>query len=101
MQNLYVQALAETGVIGFLLLAGLFVSGLATAGRVALRGPPEVGLLAVLWLLVCLGVWNALGIIAGIPMDALTWLALGLSAAAAAHVSETRFRNPGGSATSV
>ena len=95
-QNLYVQALAETGVIGFLLLAGLFVSGLATAGRVALRGPPEVGLLAVLWLLVCLGVWNALGIIAGIPMDALTWVALGLSAAAAALLSDARFRDPAG-----
>jgi hypothetical protein len=100
-QNLYVQALAETGVIGFLILAGLLVSGLATAGRVALRGPPGVGLLAVLWLLVCLGVWNALGIIAGIPMDALTWLALGLAAAAAAQVSDTRSRNPTGSATSV
>jgi O-antigen ligase/polysaccharide polymerase Wzy-like membrane protein len=83
-QNLYVQSLAETGVIGFLLLVGLFVSGLATAGRVAWRGPPAVGLLAVLWLLVCVGVWNALGIIAGIPMDALTWLALGLAVAAAA-----------------
>jgi O-antigen ligase len=86
-QNLYVQALAETGVIGFLLLVGLFVSGLATAGRVVLRGPPAVGLLAVLWLLVCIGVWNALGVIAGIPMDALTWLALGLAAAAAAQAA--------------
>ena len=82
-QNLYVQALADTGVIGFLLLVGVFVSGLATAGRVVLRGPPAVGLLAVLWLLVCIGVWNALGIIAGIPMDALTWLALGLAVSAA------------------
>jgi O-antigen ligase len=82
-QNLYVQALADTGVIGFLLLVGVFVSGLATAGQVVLRGPPAVGLLAVLWLLVCIGVWNALGIIAGIPMDALTWLALGLAVSAA------------------
>jgi O-antigen ligase len=82
-QNLYVQALADTGVIGFLLLVGVFVSGLATAGQVVMRGPPAVGLLAVLWLLVCIGVWNALGIIAGIPMDALTWLALGLAVSAA------------------
>ena len=95
-------------MIGFLLLVGLFVSGLATAGRVVLgRGPPEVGLLAVLWLLVCLGVWNALGIIAGIPMDALTWLALGLAVAAAAsfgrraEVSDTPVRNTSGSAGSV
>jgi O-antigen ligase len=90
-QNLYVQALAETGVIGFLLLVGLFVSGLATAGRVVLRrGPPEVGLLAVMWLLVCIGVWNALGIIAGIPMDALSWLALGLAVAAGTGFSLVR-----------
>jgi O-antigen ligase len=89
-QNLYVQTLAETGVIGFLLLAGLFVSGLATAGRVVWRGPPEVGLLAVLWLLLCIGVWNALGIIAGIPMDALTWLALGLAATPATGFSLSR-----------
>ena len=66
----------------------------------ALRGPPEVGVLAVLWLLVCIGVWNALGIIAGIPMDALTWVSLGM-AAAATQVSDTRLRNPTGSATSV
>ena len=81
-QNLYVQTLAETGVIGFLLLVGVFVAGLWTAGRAALRGPPEGALLPFLWLLVCVGVWNALGTIAGIPMDALTWLALGLAAAA-------------------
>jgi O-antigen ligase len=91
-QNLYVQTLAETGVIGFLLLVGLFVGGLATAGRIVLRGPPEVGLLAVMWLLVCLGVWNALGIIAGIPMDALTWLALGLSVVAGTGFSLSRRR---------
>lgn len=81
-QNLYVQTLAETGVVGFLLLVAVFLSGLWTAGRAAMRGPPEQPVLAFLWLLVCVGVWNALGTIAGIPMDALTWLALGLAAAA-------------------
>jgi hypothetical protein len=65
---------------------------------VAWRGPPEVGLLAVLWLLLCIGVWNALGTIAGIPMDALTWLSLGLAVAA---VSDTARRTTSGSPTSV
>jgi O-antigen ligase len=84
-QNLYVQTLAELGVVGFVLLVGLFVSGLAVAGRVALRGPPAANgeaLAAVLLLLVCVGVWNALGTVAGIPLDALTWLSLGLAVAA-------------------
>ena len=101
MQNLYVQTLAETGVIGFLLLVGVFVSGLWTAGRAALRGPPELPLLAFLWLLVCIGVWNALGTIAGIPMDALTWLALGLAAAAIptfTGVTAATLPNPSGQA---
>jgi len=90
-QNLYVQALAETGVIGFLLLIGVFASGLWASGLAALRGPPEVPLLAFLWLLLVIGVWNALGTIAGIPMDALTWLALGLAVAKTA----TEWRDPG------
>src|SRR5581483_3898831 len=85
-QNLYVQTLAETGVVGFVLLVAVFVSGLALAARRAWRGPPEVALLAALWVLVCIGVWNALGTIAGIPTDALTWLALGLCVAAAPDV---------------
>jgi O-antigen ligase len=84
-QNLYVQTLAETGVIGFALLVSVFAAGLVLAARRAWRGPPEVAVLAALWLLVCIGVWNALGTIAGIPTDALTWLALGLAAAAAAR----------------
>ena len=86
-QNLYVQTLAETGVVGFGLLVAVFVSGLALAARRAWRGPPEVALLAMLWLLVCVGVWNALGTIAGIPMDALTWLALGLAVAAVSDIA--------------
>ena len=93
-QNLYVQTLAETGVIGFLLLVGVFVAGLWTAGRAALRGPPEGALLPLLWLLVCVGVWNALGTIAGIPMDALTWLALGLAAAAVPTFTGMTFTQP-------
>jgi O-antigen ligase len=89
-QNLYVQTLAETGVIGFILLVAVFFSGLALAARMAWRGPPEVGLLAVMLVLLCIGVWNALGTIAGIPMDALTWLALGLAVAAGSGLSLTR-----------
>jgi hypothetical protein len=32
---------------------------------------------------VAMGVWTALGLVAGLPLDGLTWLALGLAVAAA------------------
>jgi hypothetical protein len=31
-----------------------------------------------------MAIWTALGVVAGIPLEATTWLALGLAAAAAA-----------------
>ncbi len=89
-QNAYVQAAADMGVIGVASFLGLFVVALAVAARVALRGPPlwsATALVAVLWLLVAMGVWSALGLVAGIPLAALTWLAIGLAAAAAAGAS--------------
>jgi O-antigen ligase len=86
-QNAWVQALADLGVAGFALLVAFFASGLFLAGRVALRGPPGdsvVGLVAFLWLLIAAGVWTALGLVAGIPLDALVWLSAGLAVVAAA-----------------
>jgi O-Antigen ligase len=86
-QNAYLQTLTDTGLVGFALLVGLFAAGLVLGVRAALRGPPDLTLVALgglLWLLVAAGVWNGLGLVAGIPLDALTWLAFGLVAAAAA-----------------
>jgi O-antigen ligase len=86
-QNAYVQALADLGIVGFLLFIGLLGTGLLRAGRLALRAPPvEAGpaLVAGVWLLVAMGIWSAVGLVAGIPLDALFWLALGLAATVAA-----------------
>ena len=86
-QNAYVQALADLGAIGFVLLLAMFAAGLFLAIRVALRGPPDGllgGALAGTWLLLVMGTWTAVGLVAGVPLDALTWIALGLAAAAAA-----------------
>ena len=71
-QNLYVQFLADLGVVGLLLLLAVF----ATAVRLALHHGAAVGLLLTA---VAAGVWIAQGIVAGIPLDALTWLAVGLT----------------------
>jgi hypothetical protein len=34
-----------------------------------------------------LGLWTALGLVAGVPLDAMTWLALGAIGAGAARAS--------------
>jgi O-antigen ligase len=72
-QNLYVQFLADLGVVGLLLLVAVLVS----AAVVALGARAPVGLLLTA---VVAGAWIAQGIVAGIPLDALTWLGIGLVA---------------------
>jgi O-antigen ligase len=82
-QNLYLQAAADMGVVGLAALLALLGSGLAVGLRWALRAPPAgaaLALVPVLWLLMAVGIWNGLGIVAGIPLVAMTWLSLGLVA---------------------
>ena len=84
-QNAYVETLADLGIVGLVLLTGLFASGLLLACRAALRAPPAVaavGLIAALWLIVAGSVWNGLGLYAGLPILGLLWLAFGLAAVA-------------------
>ena len=62
---------------------------LALAVRRLLRGPPpEAALLAAMWLLVTMGVLTAVGLVAGIPTDALLWIAAGLCVAPIALAAE-------------
>jgi hypothetical protein len=85
-QNAYVQSLSDLGVVGTLLFLGLLATSLLVTGPKTLRGPPEralVALLSTCWLLVAIGVLSATGFVAGIPADGVTWLAIGLAAAAA------------------
>jgi len=79
-QILYVQTLADLGVVGFLLLVAVFAAGILVAVRTALRAPPRVAFAATLglfWIVLSLGLWSAVGLVAGIPLDALTWFAFG------------------------
>jgi O-antigen ligase len=78
-QTLYVQVLADLGVIGFAALVALFVAGVAAAVRGARASP--VPLAGLAWLLVAACVWGGIGLIAGLPLAALTWIALGLACA--------------------
>ncbi|HEY1367607.1 MAG TPA: O-antigen ligase family protein [Gaiellaceae bacterium] len=78
-QNFWVQLLADAGVIGLALAVATFAAGLV----LALRAPPRFvffGLVAAGWILVAVGTWNAIGIVAGVPLQAVTWLGFGLAA---------------------
>ena len=86
-QDTYVQALADMGVIGFTLLVGLLGAGIRIAFRTVRRSPTDLVALALVpptGLLVTIGGSTALGLVAGVPLDALLWLSLGLAVALAA-----------------
>jgi hypothetical protein len=93
-QNLYVQMLADAGVIGLVLLVLVGASGLALALRAAARAPTPwaagAGLLVACALLTLAGEWASLGIVPGIPLQAATCLLLGLAAAGAVVVARER-----------
>jgi hypothetical protein len=94
-QNLYVQMLADAGVVGLVLLLAVGAMGVVLAWRtVSYASTPwasGAGLVALAGLLTVAGVWASLGIVAGIPLQAALCLLLGLAAAGAATVEdETR-----------
>ncbi|HEY3920829.1 MAG TPA: O-antigen ligase family protein [Gaiellaceae bacterium] len=78
-QDLWVQTLADTGVAGFVLLAATFVAAFVLAWRVSRT---VAGAISLGWILVAVGTWTGLGIVAGIPLDAVTWFGFGLAGVA-------------------
>jgi O-antigen ligase len=91
-QNLYVQVLADAGIVGFALLLAVGGWALVLAWRTARRAPPHwavgAGLVSLGALLTLAGEWASLGIVSGIPIQAATCLMLGLAAAGAASVED-------------
>jgi O-antigen ligase len=91
-QNLYVQILADAGIVGLVLLIAVGVGGVVLAWRTVAHGPRPwaagAGLAVACALLTLAGEWASLGIVAGIPIQAATCLLLGLAAAGAATVEE-------------
>jgi hypothetical protein len=91
-QSLYLEALADLGVIGFAALVAVFASALVAGARGWLRtrrradgsASPHgsetsvVPLVGLAWLFVVVGIWAGIGLVPGIPLAALTFLALGL-----------------------
>jgi len=79
-QNVWVQALADLGVVGFVLWLSTFVVAAWLALRAALRGNAVAPLLALGATAALFWLWAAQGFIAGIPLDALTFVGFGLAA---------------------
>jgi len=75
-QDLYVELLADLGVIGLAALGALFGAALWIGFRGS--GTSTLAVVGVAWILVAAGVWLGLGIVPGIPLAALTWLGLGM-----------------------
>jgi O-antigen ligase len=89
-QNAYVQAAADLGAIGLVLWFLPFAAALALALRA--NAPP--GALAGFVILAVMGLWGAQGLVAGLPLDALTWLGFGLAATAAAAPARAGLTDP-------
>ena len=87
--------MSDLGIVGLLAFLSLLVSGLVVIVRAALRAPPAVAvgaLAAGVWLVLVMGVLSALGLVAGIPTDALLWLTLGACVLAAGGKELVRVR---------
>ncbi|HEX6664751.1 MAG TPA: O-antigen ligase family protein, partial [Gaiellaceae bacterium] len=84
-QNAYVQSAADLGLVGLV----LFVTPFLLALLFALRANAPPGAVATFTLLAAMGIWIGQGIVAGIPLDAVTWLGMGLAATALAQRNRT------------
>lgn len=71
-QSSWVQALADLGVVGLLAWAAIFLTAAWRAFRVRALYP-------LLLICVLVWLWSAQGYVAGIPLDALTFLGIGLA----------------------
>jgi O-antigen ligase len=91
-QNLYIQMLADAGILGLLLLLAVGVGGLVLAWRAVGYAPNPwaagAGVAMTCAVLTIAGVWASLGIVSGIPLQAATSLVLGLAVAGAAAAEE-------------
>jgi O-antigen ligase len=75
-QLLYLQVAADLGIAGIVALLGLAAAAVVAGVRNVRTSP--VALVGLGWLSIAVGVWAGIGLIPGLPLDALTWIALGL-----------------------
>jgi len=78
-QDAWIEAAADLGIVGFGLWAALFAAAAWPAARLA-RAGAGTGLYALPAIALLVWLWVAQGFYAGIPLDALTWLVFGVAA---------------------
>jgi O-antigen ligase len=79
-QNVWLQALADLGVLGLALWVAIFAVAAWLSARAAVRFGGASALIGLAWTALLVWLWTAQGYVAGIPLDALTWLAFGFAA---------------------
>ena len=88
-QNIWVQALSDLGVVGLLLLVATFAAAARCAWRPSRAAAVPAAAVGFAWAALVVWLWAAQGFVAGIPLDAVTWLGFGLVAAGAAQARES------------
>ncbi len=87
-QNIWVAALAELGIVGLALLLSMFAAVVATSWGAARVAAEPAALIGLAWTALVVWLWTAQSFVAGIPLDAVTWLGFGLVATGAAYTRE-------------
>lgn len=78
-QDSWIQALADLGAIGLVLWAATFLAPAWLAASAVLKQGRPLALYALGTICVLIWLWTAQGYVAGIPLDALTWLTFGIA----------------------
>ena len=82
-QDVWVQALADLGVVGLVLLITMFATVATIGVRAARKTCEAAALIGLAWTALVVWLWTAQSFVAGIPLDAVTWLGFGLVATGA------------------
>jgi O-antigen ligase len=91
-QNAYVQAAADMGVAGFVLIVWLALAAVVRPARATLsRGrAASLALAVTIGAIVCAFEWAALGLVAGGPATAFIWFTIGSAVAVGSREPEQR-----------
>ena len=79
-QDAWIEALTDLGIPGFLLWVATFAAAAWLALRGTLRTASAAPLLGLVGIALLVWLWAAQGFVAGIPLDALTFVVFGLAA---------------------